>query len=138
MNAQIQAAFLRPYKFLLDVEKGKTYKIVSSQDSKADYILLNDEAMQYFAVFLCFLADRPHIIDDLILTKENTYGIHVVQMIINDVVVPIYIDDYILCSNQTPVFSQPIKSMYLWPCLLQKAWFKTHGFTSRVIQRLTP
>jgi hypothetical protein len=90
---------LRPYKFLLDVEKGKTYKIVSIQDSKADYILLNDEAMQYFAVFLCFLADRPHIIDDLILTKENTYGIHVVQMIINDVAVPIYIDDYILCSN---------------------------------------
>lgn len=55
--------------------------------------------MHYFAVFLCFLADRPHIIEDLILTKENTYGLHAVQMIINDVLVPIYIDDYILCSN---------------------------------------
>lgn len=39
--------------------------------------------MQYFGVFLCFLANHPKIISDLIITESNSYGIVVVKMIVN-------------------------------------------------------
>lgn len=81
--------------------------------------------MQYFAVFMCFLADHPKIVEDIILTESNTYGIHAVQINVESKFcniigkrVPIYIDDYILCANSRPLFIQPVKNMYLWPNLL--------------------
>ena len=74
--------------------------------------------MQPFGVLLCFLADHPHLIPKIILTQPSSYGIHVVHMNIDGRKEHIYIDDYILCNEKMPFFSQPIKSIYLWPCLL--------------------
>jgi hypothetical protein len=39
--------------------------------------------MQYFGVFLCFLAANPKLIDEFILTEANTYGIAAVKMNVN-------------------------------------------------------
>lgn len=75
--------FLRPYKFLNDAENGKPYKIFPSNDSNRDYILVRDEVMQYFGVFLCFLADHPKIVADLILTESSSFGLLAVKMNIN-------------------------------------------------------
>jgi hypothetical protein len=50
----------------------------------------------------------------------------------------IFIDDYTLCHNKTPLFSQPPKGIYMWPCLLEKGWFKLTGNLSRKIQKTTP
>jgi hypothetical protein len=55
--------------------------------------------MQYFAVFLCFIATNPKIVEEIIITQPNTYGLHIVKMNVNGKEIPIYIDDYILCSN---------------------------------------
>lgn len=39
--------------------------------------------MQYFGVFLCFLADHPKTISEFILTDSNSYGFLAVKMNIN-------------------------------------------------------
>lgn len=36
--------------------------------------------MQYFGVFLCFLADHPKIVSDIILTESSSFGILAVKM----------------------------------------------------------
>ena len=74
--------------------------------------------MQYFGVFLCYLADHPEIIEKLILTGSNSYGIASIFMVHEGRRRPIYIDDYILCHDGIPLFSQPIKDTDMWPCLL--------------------
>ena len=61
-------------------DKEEIYKIIDSSDSSSDYISVNDEVMQYFGVFLCFLADHPKIVEEIIITEPNTYGIHAVQI----------------------------------------------------------
>jgi hypothetical protein len=50
----------------------------------------------------------------------------------------VYIDDYIICSKRTPLFSQPVKGIYIWPCLLEKAWFKVKGYIDNRIEKNTP
>ena len=59
-------------------------------------------------------------------------------MYINGVRMPIYIDDYILCYKDRPIFSQPIKGIYMWPCLLEKAWQKVKGYGSKKISITSP
>ena len=94
--------------------------------------------LQYFSVFLCFLADNSHLIRDLVITSPNTFGIHAIYMYINGVRTPIYIDDYILCFKDRPIFSQPIKGTYMWPCILEKAWQKVKGYGSKKISITSP
>lgn len=84
--------------------------------------------MQPFGVLLCFLAEHPQIIRKVITTDSNSYGIHVIKMNVGARKELIYIDDYMLCSQKQPLFVQPIKGIYLWPCLLEKAWFKVKGY----------
>lgn len=36
--------------------------------------------MQYFAVFLCFVAQNPKIIEEIFLTESNSYGLHAIKM----------------------------------------------------------
>jgi hypothetical protein len=50
----------------------------------------------------------------------------------------IYIDDYIICNDRTPLFSQPIKGIYMWPCLLEKAWLKVKGNIAKKIEKNSP
>lgn len=98
--------------------------------------------MQYFGVFLCFLADKPVEIQKIITTKENTYGVHCISAYINGKEKSFLIDDYILCrelgSRVQPVFSQPMKNMYMWPCILEKAWFKLKDNSAKRIEQNTP
>lgn len=94
--------------------------------------------MQYFGVFLCFLAENPHLINEIIVTEPNSYGIHVVKMNVGSKKEFIYIDDYILCCDRRPLFSQPIKGTYMWPCLLEKAWFKVKGSIAKKIEKVSP
>jgi hypothetical protein len=42
--------------------------------------VVKDEVMQYFGVFLCFLADHPRVVSELILTDSNSYGFLAVKM----------------------------------------------------------
>lgn len=51
---------------------------------------------------------------------------------------PIFIDDYILCYKDRPIFSQPINGIYMWPCLLEKAWQKVKGYGSKKISITSP
>lgn len=88
--------------------------------------------MQYFGVFLCFLADKPTLIQKIITSAENSYGLHAISAYREGRQINFVIDDYILCRDKglgklEPVFSQPQKNMYMWPCLLEKAWFKLKG-----------
>lgn len=80
--------------------------------------------MQYFGVFLCYLSDNPELIDRIILTHRNSYGIAALQVIYDGRREVLFIDDYILCHNNKPLFSKPVKYSDMWPCLLEKAWFK--------------
>jgi len=89
---EIKCTFERPYAFLPKTytARGQKYDIFNSEDSNASQIVLKgktqnytDEAMQYFGVFLCFLADHPHLIKQLILNEPNTYGIYAIKMNIN-------------------------------------------------------
>lgn len=98
-----------------------------------DRCLNLDELLQYFGVFLCFLAENPHLINEILLTEPNTYGIHALRMNIGSKKEFIFIDDYIICCDRTPLFSQPIKGIYMWPCLLEKAWFKVKGSIAKKI-----
>jgi hypothetical protein len=50
----------------------------------------------------------------------------------------IYIDDYILCQGGKPLFSQPVKNIYMWPSLLEKAWFKVKGNSAKRIEKNSP
>ena len=108
MVDEFKCTFNRPYQFLKDqfAAKGKKYKIFEEGDSNSSSIFTKsnikmylDDALQYFSVFLCFLADHSSLIKEIILTEANTYGICVVNMYIQGVRTPIFIDDYILCHQ---------------------------------------
>jgi hypothetical protein len=87
-----------------------------------------DEVMQYLGVFQCYLADNPDLIDRIILTKPNSYGIHAVYVVYEGKREILFIDDYILCNSQGPFFSKPIKYADMWTCLIEKAWLKLNSF----------
>ena len=95
--------------------------------------------MQPFGVLLCFLADHPQLLGKIIMTDPNSYGIHVVRMNVGEKKEYIYIDDYVLCaSDRQPLFAQPIRGIYMWPCLLEKAWFKVKGYIDQRIKKNSP
>jgi hypothetical protein len=100
--------------------------------------LYADDALQYFSMFLCFLADKPQLIKRIILTEPNTYGIHAVSMYVQGVKKHIYIDDNTLCYKDKPIFSQPINGIYMWPCIIEKAWLKVKGYASNKILVTSP
>lgn len=50
----------------------------------------------------------------------------------------VFIDDYILCDQIKPIFSQPVEGEYMWPCLIEKAWLKVGGYSSNQIQVTSP
>lgn len=59
----------------------------------------------------------------------------------NSIRQPIYIDDYILCYQRLPFFSQPVRgknAIYLWPCLLEKAWMKVNGSIAQAVRKVEP
>ena len=84
-------------------------------------------------MLLCFLADNPQLINNIILNDSNSYGLFVLQMNVESKKEFIYIDDYTLCSDKIPLFTQPIRGIYMWPCLIEKAWFKVKGYMSHKI-----
>jgi len=94
--------------------------------------------MQYFGVFLCYLADHPEIIDKVLLTGSSSYGIASIFMVHEGKRRPIYIDDYCLCHDGGPLFSQPINQTDMWPCLLEKAWFKYKSALNTSIDKIHP
>jgi hypothetical protein len=49
----------------------------------------------------------------------------------------VYIDDYILCHEDKPIFSQPVGGA-MWPCLIEKAWLKVKGYSSHQILVTSP
>lgn len=107
--------------------------MIDYHDSNPDTIEINDQIMQYFGVFLCFLSNKPNLIRKIILTEENTFGLHCVEAYVHGLKRLILFDDYILCKDGKPMFSKPCKMIYMWPSILEKAWFKVKGsFTKRV------
>lgn len=50
----------------------------------------------------------------------------------------LFIDDYILCHGKKPLFSKPIKYTDMWPCLLEKAWFKIKSCLKSKINSVHP
>lgn len=94
--------------------------------------------MQYFGVFQCYLADNPDLIDRIILTNPNSYGIHAIYVVHEGKREALFIDDYILCNEHGPLFSKPIKYTDMWPCLLEKAWFKLKSSLKTTIASLNP
>ena len=106
--------------------------------SEPEVIEVNDEIMQYFGVFLCFLADKPKLINQIIQTESNTYGLHCVSAYINGVREDIVIDDLFLCHNDIPTFSQPCRHLYIWPLILEKAWLKIKGSFDFRFEQGTP
>jgi hypothetical protein len=50
----------------------------------------------------------------------------------------LFIDDYVLCHNKKPLFSKPVKYTDMWPCLLEKAWFKIKSFFKSKITEVNP
>lgn len=89
-------------------------------------------------MLLCFLADKPHLLKNIILTQPNTYGIHAVGMYVHGVRRHVFIDDNILCHQGRPIFSQPVDGTFMWPCLIEKAWLKVRGYASHQILVTSP
>lgn len=134
----LNCTFERPHIFLndpSDLSKGKSrkYKVVDYADCKPSQIIIRDEIMQSFGILLCFLADHPHLLHNIILTDTNSYGLCVLRMNVGAKKEYIYIDDYTLCEKRTPLFTQPIRGIYMWPCLLEKGWFKVKGYINHAI-----
>ena len=82
-TAEIKCSYERPSTFLYNAQKGRPYEVIDLADVHPNQIEVGgirsyilDEVMQYFGVFLCFLADRPHLIQKIITTEPNTYGMH--------------------------------------------------------------
>lgn len=89
-------------------------------------------------MFLCYLADHSELIETIILTGPNSYGLASIYMVHDGRRRPIYIDDYILCNETGPIFSQPVKDTDMWPCLLEKAWFKYKSSLKSSIDKINP
>lgn len=53
--------------------------------------------MQYFGVFLSFLANKPKLLNEIIRTDKNTFGLHCVSAYVNGMKHDIVIDDLFLC-----------------------------------------
>jgi hypothetical protein len=86
--------------------------VLSKLDLGERYFLFYiDSMVQYFGVFLCFLADKPSLIKNIILSSANSYGIHCIKANRSGKPVLFFVDDYILCRycrlKNEPVFSQP-------------------------------
>lgn len=94
--------------------------------------------MQYFGVFLCFLSDKPNLIQKIITTDENSYGLHSIEAYREGKLINFLIDDCILCKDGKPIFSQPCKMRYMWPCLIEKAWFKIRGNSAKRVEQTSP
>jgi hypothetical protein len=37
-----------------------------------------------------------------------------------------------------PVFAQPQKNMYMWPCVIEKAWLKFKGSSLKRLEQNSP
>lgn len=97
---EVHCHFERPEQFLRREgdQKNKIYRIINEENCRPSNILMADDVMQYFGVFLCYLADHPELIKTIILTGPNSYGIASIYMVHEGRRRPIYIDDYILCN----------------------------------------
>ena len=75
-----------------------------------------------------FLKQNPELIEEIILTKKNTYGLHALRIYINNQEEHILIDDKFLCTSGDLkcVFSQPLEQQ-IWPLIIEKAWIKYAG-----------
>lgn len=84
------------------------------------------------------------LIQKIICTNENTYGLHCIEAFRNGRLINFFVDDNILCrqsqlkAKPEPVFSQPQKNMYMWPCILEKAWFKIKGNSAKKVEQNLP
>lgn len=94
--------------------------------------------MQYFGVFLCFLSDKTNLIQKIITTNENSYGLHCIEAYRHGKPIHFLIDDYILCKDGKPIFTQPCKMRYMWPCLIEKAWLKMRGNLEKRVEQTSP
>ena len=135
---EIKCIYLRPYEFLQDLTEGTSYKLIDRYDSHPDAIEVHDDVMQYFGTFLCFLSNKENLIRKIIITQENTYGLHCVEAYVHGLKKIVMFDDYILCHNKKPMFSQPYKMIYMWPSIIEKAWFKIKGSFSRRVEENSP
>jgi hypothetical protein len=131
----IKCTYERPSHFLNDVPP---YRLIDYHDCNPDTVFVHDEVMQFFGVFLCFLANKPNLIKKIILTEENTYGIHSVEAYVNGLKRFVVLDDYILCKEGKPLFCQPCKMIYMWTCILEKAWLKIRGHPLKRVEETPP
>ena len=84
------------------------------------------------------MAQPQELIEKVIVTGDNSYGLYAVETTINNEVQYVYIDDYVLCQEKRPLFSQPIHQACIWPCLIEKAWLKAKGHMARKIHKIWP
>ena len=63
---------------------------------------------------------------------------HAIEAYRNGHIVHLLIDDYILCKDMKPIFTQPCKMMYMWPCLIEKAWLKIRGNLAKRVEQTSP
>ncbi len=108
-----ECKWVRPTKFI--GYEGK-YRVIA--DTHADSILVADEVVQYFGIFLIMLAKNPELIDATIELTENSFGLNVIRMFRYGEEKHVLIDDEILCDDKSaPVFSQQDHNQ-AWPLLL--------------------
>ena len=86
----------------------------------------------YFLAVLSSLAEFPHRISDMFVTKDlNAAGIYMVKFYINGIQHPVIVDDYLPCHpDGRPAFATS-RDAELWVCILEKAWAKLHGSYAR-------
>ena len=78
------------------------------------------------------------MIQRIIVTGSNSYGIAAIYMNHDGKREVLFVDDYILCNETGPIFSQPMKSKDMWPCILEKAWFKFKSAFRTKIDKIQP
>ena len=82
----------------------------------------------YFLAAISALAEHPHRIQRLFLTKENHgNGLYAVALCLNGVWEEVILDDFVPCKASGKLAFNTSRNEELWVVLLEKAWAKVHG-----------
>ncbi|KRX05710.1 hypothetical protein PPERSA_09850 [Pseudocohnilembus persalinus] len=123
-------------KEIFDIKKLNIFQ----QQIQPDNIVQGKLGNNYFLSALSCLAERPHLIEKLFITKQiNEQGIYAVYLNIDGIFQEVIIDDFFPCSQEKPVFSYSNSQKNqelgeeLWVLILEKAYAKCYGSYQQII-----
>lgn len=117
-----------------DPTKGLLEPQVFEKSIEPNDILQGNLGDCWFLCAVSCLAEMPHLVERLFLTKEyNEEGIYRLKICKNGEWQEVIVDDYFPCvPNGQPMFSRG-HGNELWVLLLEKAYAKVHGGYKNIV-----